>query len=147
MAPTTSSPCAAAKSSGSIASRSSYDQFVKNGFGRYIAQIGGQDKDVPQLSPLLTDAKAKELVALIESTGEIARLTAGPPGIPAAQLEALRGAYKQAMDDKELQARAEKLERPVEPLIGEDIAKMINAALKQSPETVELLKQSLAKPK
>lgn len=132
---------------GSIASRSSYDQFVKNGFGRYIAQIGGQDKDVPQLSPLLTDAKAKELVALIESTGEIARLTAGPPGIPAAQLEALRGAYKQAMDDKELQARAEKLERPVEPLIGEDIAKMINAALKQSPETVELLKQSLAKPK
>ncbi|MBX9757817.1 MAG: hypothetical protein K2Y29_03500 [Beijerinckiaceae bacterium] len=132
---------------GSIASRSSYDQFVKNGFGRYIAQIGGQEKDVPQLSTLVTDAKAKELIALIESTGEIARLTAGPPGIPAAQLETLRGAYRQAMDDKELQARAEKLERPVEPLIGDDIAKMINAALKQSPETIELLKQSLAKPK
>ena len=132
---------------GSIASRSSYDQFIKNGFGRYIAQIGGQEKDVPQLSTLVTDAKAKELIALIESTGEIARLTAGPPGIPAAQLDALRGAYKQAMDDKELQARAEKLERPVEPLIGDDIAKMINAALKQSPETIELLKQSLAKQK
>jgi tripartite-type tricarboxylate transporter receptor subunit TctC len=132
---------------GSIASRSSYDQFVKNGFGRYIAQIGGSEKDVPQLSALVTEPKAKELLALIESTGEIARLTAGPPGIPSAQLDALRNAYRQAMDDKELQARAEKLERPVEPLIGDDIAKMINAALKQSPETVQLLKESLQKPK
>lgn len=132
---------------GSIASRSSYDQFIKNGFGRYIAQIGGREKDVPQLSSLVTDPKAKELVALIDSTGEIARLTAGPPGIPSAQVEALRGAYKQAMDDKELQARAEKLERPVEPLIGEEIAKMINAALKQSPETIQLLKESLERKK
>lgn len=132
---------------GSIASRSSYEQFIKNGFGRMIAQIGGQEKDVPQLSALVKDERAKELVALIDSTGEIARLTAGPPGIPAAQLEALRGAYKQAMQDKELQARAEKLERPVEPLIGEDIAKMINAALKQSPETVQLLKDSLERKK
>jgi tripartite-type tricarboxylate transporter receptor subunit TctC len=132
---------------GSIASRSSYEQFIKNGFGRMIAQIGGQEKDVPQLSALVKDERAKELVALIDSTGEIARLTAGPPGIPAAQLEALRGAYKQAMEDKELQARAEKLERPVEPLIGEDIAKMINAALKQSPETVQLLKDSLERKK
>jgi hypothetical protein len=112
-----------------------------------IAQIGGQEKDVPQLSALVKDERAKELVALIDSTGEIARLTAGPPGIPAAQLDALRGAYKQAMEDKELQARAEKLERPVEPLIGEDIAKMINAALKQSPETVQLLKDSLERKK
>ena len=132
---------------GSIASRSSYEQFIKNGFGRMIAQIGGQEKDVPQLSALVKDERAKELVALIDSTGEIARLTAGPPGIPAAQLDALRGAYKQAMEDKELQARAEKLERPVEPLIGEDIAKMINAALKQSPETVQLLKDSLERKK
>ncbi|MFN3891627.1 MAG: Bug family tripartite tricarboxylate transporter substrate binding protein [Beijerinckiaceae bacterium] len=132
---------------GSIASRSSYDQFVKNGFGRYIAQIGGRDKDVPQLASLITDQKGKDLVALIESTGEIARLTAGPPAIPADRLNALRDAYRLAMDDKDLQARAEKLERPVEPLIGDDIAKLINAALKQSPETIALLKQSLEKPK
>ena len=132
---------------GSIASRSSYDQFVKNGYGRLIAQIGGNDKNLPQLSAVATDPKAKELLALIESTGEIARLTAGPPGIPAPQLEALRSAYKQAMEDKELIARADKIGLPVEPLYGDDIVKMINAALKQSPETIELLKQSLEKPK
>jgi tripartite-type tricarboxylate transporter receptor subunit TctC len=132
---------------GSIASRSSYDQFVRNGYGRLIAQIGGNDKNLPQLSAVVTDPKGKELLALIESTGEIARLTAGPPGIPAPQLAALREAYKQAMEDKDLIARAEKIGLPVEPLYGEDITKMINAALKQSPDTIALLKQSMERPK
>ena len=132
---------------GSIASRSSYDQFVRNGYGRLIAQIGGNDKNLAQLSEVVTDPKAKELLALIESTGEIARLTAGPPAIPAPQLAALRAAYKQAMEDKELVARAEKIGLPVEPLYGEDITKMINAALKQSPDTIALLKESMERPK
>jgi tripartite-type tricarboxylate transporter receptor subunit TctC len=132
---------------GSIASRSSYDQFVTNGYGRLIAQIGGNDKNLPQLSAVVTDPKAKELLALIESTGEIARLTAGPPAIPAPQLAALRAAYKQAMEDKDLVARAEKIGLPVEPLYGEDITKMINAALKQSPDTIALLKESMERPK
>ena len=130
---------------GSIASRSSYDQFIKNGYGRYIAQIGGGEKDVPQLKTLTQDQKALELLALIESTSEIARLTAAPPGVPAPQLAALREAYRKAMGDKDLQARAETLERPVEPLYGDDIGKMIAAALKQSPETIALLKEAMGK--
>jgi len=130
---------------GSIASRSSYDQFVKNGFGRYIVQIGGKDTDVPQLSSLVTDPKGQELVALVQSQGDIARLTAGPPGIPADITAALVGAYKQAMEDKDLQQRAEKLERPVEPLYGEDVLKAVKAALNQKPETITLLKEALGK--
>jgi tripartite-type tricarboxylate transporter receptor subunit TctC len=132
---------------GSIASRSSYDQFVKNGFGRLIAQIGGNDPNLPQMSAVVTDARAKELLALIESTGEIARLTAGPPAIPADRLEVLRGAFKQAMEDTDLRARAEKIGLPVDPLYGEAIVRMINAALKQSPETVALLKESMERKK
>ncbi len=130
---------------GSIASRSSYDQFVKNGFGRYIVQIGGKDTDVPQLSSLVTDPKGQELIALVQSQGDIARLTAGPPGIPADLTAALVGAYKKAMEDKELQERAEKLERPVEPLYGDDVLKAVKAALNQKPETIAILKEALGK--
>jgi tripartite-type tricarboxylate transporter receptor subunit TctC len=130
---------------GSIASRSSYEQFIKNGYGRYIVQIGGGDKDLPQLKTLVKDPNALELLALIESTSEIARLTAAPPGVPAPQLAALREAYRKAMEDKDLQARAETLERPVEPLYGDDIGRMIAAALKQSPETIALLKEAMGK--
>ncbi len=128
---------------GSIASRSSYSTFIENGYGRYIAQIGGNDKDVPQLSSLVKDQKALDLIALVQSQGDIARLTAGPPAIPADRMKVLIEAYKKAMEDKELQARAEKLERPVEPAYGEDVAKAIVKALNQSDETKQLLAEAL----
>jgi tripartite-type tricarboxylate transporter receptor subunit TctC len=128
---------------GSIASRSSYSTFVENGYGRFIAQIGGADKDIPQLASLVKDAKALELINLVQSQGDIARLTAGPAGIPADRAKALVDAYRKAMEDKELQARAEKLERPVEPAYGEDVAKAIVRALNQSDETKALLAEAL----
>ncbi len=130
-----------------VASRSTYEQFVNNKFGRFIAQVGGSDKDVPQLAPMVSDSTAKQLIALIQSQTDIVRFTAGPPSIPADRLEALRTAYRQALEDKELQAKAEKLERPVEPSYGEDVAKAVGEALKQTPETVAMLKQAMTAPK
>jgi hypothetical protein len=132
---------------GSIASRSTYEGFIKNGFGRFIAQIGGSETDVPQLAPMVTDGTAKQLIALVRAQSDIVRFTAGPPGIPAERLEMLRAAYRKAMEDKELQAKAEKLERPVEPLYGEDVAKAVREALNQPPETVALLKHAMTAPK
>lgn len=128
---------------GIIGSRSSFEEFVKNGYGRFIAQIGGKDKDVPQFSSLVTSPDGKALVALIESQGEIARLTAGPPNIPKDRLEALRTAYKKALEDKDLQARAEKLGRPLDPGYGDDVLNQIKAALNQSPETIALLARTM----
>lgn len=129
---------------GSIASRSSNEDFVKNGYGHFIAQIGGSEKDVPQLSTFADTKEAKGLIALIQSQGDISRLTAGPPAIPAPQLEALRGAYRKAMGDKDLQAKAQKGGRPVDPAYGEDVANMVKKALDQTPQTVAMLKDALA---
>jgi tripartite-type tricarboxylate transporter receptor subunit TctC len=128
---------------GSVGSRSTYEEFVKNGYGRMIVQIGGRNTDVPQLMPLMSDPKAKTLIALIQSQGDIARLTAGPPGIAPARLATLRDAYRKALEDKELQAKAEKLERPVDPGYGDDVLKAIKEALNQTPETIALLKDAL----
>jgi tripartite-type tricarboxylate transporter receptor subunit TctC len=132
---------------GSISSRSSWEPFVKNGYGRFIVQIGGNQTDVPQLAGLVTDSAAKALVALVQSQGDISRLTAGPPAIPQDRLDALRGAYRKAMEDPEMQAKASKLERPLEPAYGEDVRQMVKAALTQSPETIALLKEALEPPK
>ena len=128
---------------GTIGSRSSFDGFVKNGYGRFIAQIGGKDKDVPQLSSLVTDTNGKTMIALIASQGEIARLTAGPPNIPKERLEALRGAYKKAMEDKDLKARVAKLGIPLDPDYGDDVLQQVKAAINQSPETIALLAKTL----
>lgn len=129
---------------GTVASRSSSEEFVRNGYGRYIAQIGGRDKDVPQLARFAETAEAKSLVALIQSQGDISRLTAGPPGIPAGQLEALRTAYRTAMEDKELQDKAQKGGRPLDPANGAEVETMVTAALDQTPQIVALLSAALS---
>jgi tripartite-type tricarboxylate transporter receptor subunit TctC len=128
---------------GAIASRAAYEQFVKNGFGRVVAQIGGSAKDAPQLATLVTDPRGRELAALVQAQGDIARLTAGPPRIAPQQLNALREAYRKALEDRDLRARAEKLERPVEPLYGDDVLQVLRVALDQKPETIQIIKDAL----
>jgi tripartite-type tricarboxylate transporter receptor subunit TctC len=126
-----------------VGARSTYEEFVKNGFGRYIIQIGGTEADVPQLGGMVSDPTSAALLSLIRSQAEISRLTAGPPGIPADRLEALRVAYLQALNDDELKARAAKLGRPVEPAGGEEVANLVKAALDQTAETVNLIKEGM----
>jgi hypothetical protein len=50
------------------------------------------------------------------------------------------------MEDKELQEKAAKAERPVEPAYGEDVAKAVAEALNQTPETVSTLKTAMTTP-
>jgi tripartite-type tricarboxylate transporter receptor subunit TctC len=126
-----------------VGARSTYEEFVKNGFGRFIVQIGGTDKDVPQLGDLATDPAATALISLVRSQGEISRLTAGPPGIPPDRLEALRAAFTKALKDEELRAKAAKLGRPVEPATGEEVARLVRAALDQTPATIDLIRDGL----
>jgi hypothetical protein len=57
----------------------------------------------------------------------------------------LRAAYKAALEDPELLARAEKQQLPIEPLYGDDVLNRIKVALNQTPETVALLKNALDK--
>lgn len=130
---------------GSVSSRSSWEPFVKNGYGRFIAQIGGKHTDVPQLASMVTGPTAQSAIALIQSQGDIGRLTAGPPGIPQDRLDALRAAYRAAMEDKELLAKAEKLQVPIDPLYGDEVLNRIKAALDQTPETIALLKDAMEK--
>jgi tripartite-type tricarboxylate transporter receptor subunit TctC len=129
---------------GTIASRSSMQSFVDNGYGRLIAQIGGTQKDVPQLSTLVTDQDAKRFIALVESQADLARLSAGPPGIPQDRLAALRQAYDKAMADPELQAKAKKVGLPLEPLSGNEVEKRVKQALNQPPATVALIKEAMS---
>ena len=128
---------------GTISARSTWDPFVRNGYARYIAQIGGDQTDVPQLASLVTDPGARALIALIQTQCDVSRLTAGPPDIPPDRLAALRTAFRMAMEDKELLAKAEKLGLPIDPAYGETVLAMVRDALNQSPETVALLAEAL----
>ena len=126
---------------GTLASRSAYNDFVRNGYARIVAQIGGSDPVIPQLMSFAPDDTAKALVGLIEAQSQIARLTAGPPDIPADRLSALRAAFAAAMNDGELKARADKLELPLAPQVGEQVGAAVQKALDQAPAAHEVLKK------
>ena len=128
---------------GALGSHSSFDEFVHNKYARFIVQIGGKDPNLPQLSSYAKDEKSKSVVALIESQGELGRLTVGPPDIPAPLLTALRDAYKKAMEDKELQDKAEKLKMPLDPAYGDEVTQAVKRALAQPPEMMGMLEDLL----
>lgn len=130
---------------GVIGSRSSFEQFIAEGRGRMIAQIGGSQTDVPQLSTMITAEAGKQTIALVEGQGNLSRFTAGPPGIPEDRLKALRDAYEAAVKDPELVARAEALKLPIDPMVGDAVREAVIEALNQPPATVEFLKTNMKK--
>jgi tripartite-type tricarboxylate transporter receptor subunit TctC len=130
---------------GIVGSRSTFQQFVDEGHGKFIAQIGGSESDVPQLSSLVDNAEAQKAIALVESQSNISRLTAGPADIPADRLAALRDAYKAATSDPEFLKKAESLGLPVDPLVGDDVGAAVTKAMDQTPDMVAFLKEALKK--
>jgi tripartite-type tricarboxylate transporter receptor subunit TctC len=128
---------------GTVSSRYTIEQFMKDGFARYITQIGGNEKDYPQLRDMVKEKDALALIKLIETQSDIQRLTAGPPGIPQDRLNALRTAFRKAMEDPELQQKAIRAGRPLDPAYGDEVLAMIKSALDQPPATVTMLKQAL----
>jgi tripartite-type tricarboxylate transporter receptor subunit TctC len=130
---------------GIVGSRSTFQQFVDEGHGKFIAQIGGSESDIPQLSSMVDSEEGKKAIALVESQSNISRLTAGPTGIPADRLQALRDAYAKATSDPEFLKKAESLGLPVDPLVGDDVGAAVTKAMDQSPEMVAFLKEATKK--
>lgn len=128
---------------GIIGSRSTFQPFVDAGNGKFIAQIGGSETDIPQLASLVNNDDAKRVIALVESQSDISRLTAGPADIPADRLKTLRDAYAAATSDPEFLAKAKEIGVPVDPKIGDDVGNLVKGAMNQTPEVVDFLKQSL----
>jgi len=129
---------------GSMGSLSSFLPFVKNGYGRFLLQIGSKPPaeypDTPMAKDVIKDPAGRSIAALIASQAELSRLTAAPPGVPEDRAKFLIAAYKATLEDPALLKEAEKLGRPIEPLFGDDVKQRIIEALDQPPEMVALIK-------
>jgi tripartite-type tricarboxylate transporter receptor subunit TctC len=127
-----------------VASRSSLQAFVDNGYGLMLLEIGGEaGSKLPQAGDLATTERARSILALIEAQARISRLTAGPGGMDPQVLQALREAYMSATADAEFLAEADKLKLPISPASGEAVTELVKTALAQSPEVVALLSEVL----
>lgn len=131
---------------GTVGTFSSLKPFVDNGDGRVLLQIGGKRHpalpDVPLATELVKPEK-KALVDLITAMTELGRLVAAPPDVPPARAQALIDAFRKALSDPELLAKAKQADMPIDPAFGEDVAQLVRSALNQSPENMEKLKKIL----
>jgi hypothetical protein len=118
---------------------------VERGDAFLMLQFGKEIPNVPDGADFATTDEAKTISALLEAQSVLARITSGPPDIPAARLEVLRTAYRNTLEGPELRADAQKAKRSVIPLYGDDVARLIRASLAQPPEVVALLKTLVTK--
>jgi tripartite-type tricarboxylate transporter receptor subunit TctC len=127
---------------GTLNAASSHDDFVSRGDGKYILSISGGESPlpgVPQARELVSDANALRLLNLVETVGDLGRLTVGPPNIPQERLAFLRDAFARAARDAELLAQAQALNVPISPTGGAEVETKIRAVLDQPPELIEEL--------
>jgi tripartite-type tricarboxylate transporter receptor subunit TctC len=118
---------------------------VDQGIGFLMVQFGKEVPNVPDGREFATNEEAKTIVSLLEAQSVLARITAGPPGIPADRLEYLRDAYRKTLTSPELLADAAKAKRTIKPAYGEAVGDSIRRALKQPPDVVALLKSLVTK--
>jgi tripartite-type tricarboxylate transporter receptor subunit TctC len=130
---------------GQIGSYIGLTAFLKAKECRVILQIAARKhrdlNDIPLASELKITDKAKKILAVIEGTAELGRLTAAPPNVPAGRVRILRDAYKKALTDPELLKEAAKMDLDIDPGYGEDAAKLVKAAINQPLENMEILKK------
>ena len=130
---------------GTIGSQSSYTQFVDDGNGFFALEAGGGsgNSKIPQADQFAKDDNARRLLKMIAAESDVARLTAGPPGIPADRLALLRAVFMQALNDPQLLADAKKMAAPIAAADGAHVQQVIAAALQQSPQNMQLLAQAV----
>ena len=130
---------------GTLSVTSTQAPFVERGEAKYVVAIAGERsriEGIPQVRDFVSDPENLRLLGLVENLSELGRLTAGPPGIPPSTLAVLRRAFLAAMSDPDLLTEAARMQVPMEPGTGDEVAAMVQTALDQPPRIVELLREA-----
>jgi tripartite-type tricarboxylate transporter receptor subunit TctC len=93
--------------------------------------------DDPGLLDFASDERSRKILGLLGGGPDIGRAIVAEPGIPGARAAALRKAFMATMEDPEFIADMRKRNLNVEPLGGEDVQKIVEAAAATPSELVE----------
>ncbi len=100
-----------------------------------------QHPDTPTLLDLVSTPQDRQIVALVMDRVALGRPVVAPPGLAADRLALLRTAFRQAIDDPELRAEAEKLRLAIDPTFGEDAQAIIERLYASPAEVVERMRK------
>jgi tripartite-type tricarboxylate transporter receptor subunit TctC len=120
-------------------------QLVNQGGGYLMMQFGKDLPGVPDGRDFAKNEDALKIVSLLEAQSTLARIAAGPPGIPADRLAYLREVYRKTLESPELLEDAQKAKRTIKPMYGAEVAVAIQKAMAQPEDVVTLLKSLVTK--
>lgn len=120
--------------------------FVEDGHGVpviFITQkpIKGYE-NVPLLQNVITEEKHKPVVELMLAINVLGRPFAGPPEILQDRLKVLQDAFRKACGDPELGKLAEKVERPIEYISGDEAVSLVKNLMTLPPEVLKSIKEA-----
>jgi tripartite-type tricarboxylate transporter receptor subunit TctC len=93
--------------------------------------------DDPGLLDFATDERSRRILALLGGGPEIGRAIVAEPGIPPERAAALRRAFTATMADPDFIADMHRRRLNIEPLRGEEVQKIVEAAVATPRELVE----------
>jgi hypothetical protein len=98
-------------------------------------------KGVPYLGKFATTDEQREVLEMLSAAGELGRPYIMSKAVPEARIAAMRKAFDETMTDKAFLADAQKMVLPVNPIGGEEAAKIIARIYKSSPAIVAKAKE------
>ena len=93
-------------------------------------------KGIPLITSLAKTPDQKQALQLALARLEFGRPFFLPPNVPAARVAAIRRAFDATMKDKEFLADAEKLKLEIDPMSGDELAKMLEEIAKTPADVV-----------
>jgi tripartite-type tricarboxylate transporter receptor subunit TctC len=93
-------------------------------------------KGIPLITSLAKTPEQKQAMQLALARLEFGRPFFLPPNVPPARVAAMRRAFEATLKDPEFLADAEKLKLEIDPINGEQLAKMLEEMAKTPPEIV-----------
>jgi tripartite-type tricarboxylate transporter receptor subunit TctC len=98
--------------------------------------------DVPAISEYAKDERTKQILALVFSPQAMDRPVLLPPGTPKDKVDALRKAFKEAVEDPRFIAEAKKQKLEVDYVSGEEVQEVIENAFSFPPDIIKLANEA-----
>ena len=94
-------------------------------------------QDVPLVTDLIKNDEQRQIINLILTSQQMARLVAAPPDVPPERVAAIRKAFDDMLKDPEFIASAARSGLPVEPVSGLELQKLVTEMSQTPPDVIK----------
>ena len=94
-------------------------------------------QDVPLVTDLIKNDEQRQIINLILTSQQMARLVAAPPDVPPERIAAIRKAFDDMLKDPEFIASAARSGLPVEPVSGLELQKLVTEMSQTPPDVIK----------